>query len=490
MTEHLYSLKMKRIKFDKRFKPGKHRADIFMWGNPYPPRLFPMHSSSVKPFQHHKLSQKRMVYITAAKDGKHCLGITDNDWTFVWGQSYSQGIYITNALNNEMIVYGYIRQSQKIYNLIIPIDVIKMLFEMFCNEIHVHCTGSLGLGEKVRVTLPYLLRPLRKTNVIQVKCSALHGMAVTADNHVFAWGHKTLTNLGYDTSKPELLPFLNGLDIKSIDCCSTHSVAYSNTNIYQFGFKGVWLGLKDANKSFGQVYFDDINTDNIGINKICVSNNYSLYLFTNGDVYATGINEHGKMGIIGGCNSIQKPVKIIFNDRIGEISAGQYHSGFIATNGKVYTTGLGKDYRLGHQNEETIYKPKLVEILKEVKCARIECLNDRTFVITKYGALLMFGVEPITKKIYSKPLVFNELATYRIYQICGGNDFCVALGVRARQLVNMPDIDVGHGFHIQLDADTHQIPQISQIPQFPALALPQFNALPPIIPAPSPQKQN
>ena len=36
--------KGKRIKFDKAFKPNKHKSDIFMWGKARPPRLFPKHS--------------------------------------------------------------------------------------------------------------------------------------------------------------------------------------------------------------------------------------------------------------------------------------------------------------------------------------------------------------------------------------------------------------------------------------------------------------
>eukprot|EP01084_Bolivina_argentea_P008280 15497_1 len=397
--------KGKRIKFDKAFKPGKHKADIFMWGKPRPPRLFPKHSASPIPFQHQDLSKKRFVLITTAKDGTHCMGMTDNDWSFVWGEA--------------------------------------------------NFTGALGLGPKVKSTLPYLLKSLRKKNIIQVSCSARHGLAITVTSKAFGWGSKGLTGLDYDTQEPQPLLFLDNLGILAVDCCGTHSVAYSSLNcdVYQFGMKGAWLGLSDMSKTFGKVKFN-LNSfqcnKTLAVIKVCVANEYSMYLFSNGEVFTSGINEHGRMGCSNEISEINIPIKVHLNELIGEISCGPFHCGFISFKNKLFTCGVGKNYRLGHNNENNYYKPTLVENLLNVKCVRVECVGDRTYVITKYGAVLMFGVEPVTQIIYKKPFVFEFLTTHRIYQICGTKDFTIALGVKTKDEIIKPNIESDHN----IDVDT------------------------------------
>jgi len=433
--------KGKRIKFDKAFKPQKHKADIFMWGKARPPRLFPKHSASPIPFQHPDLSKKRFVFITTAKDGTHCMGMTDNDWSFVWGE---------------------------------------------CNF-----TGALGLGPKVKSTLPFLLKGLRKQNVIQVACSARHGIAVTVASKAFGWGAKGLTGLDYDTQDPKPLPFLDNLGILAVDCCGTHSVAYStlNCDVYQFGMKGAWLGLQDSSKSYGKVAFDEelVSDPKMAISKVCTGSQFTMFLFNNGSVYTTGVNEHGRMGVGREIPESRKPIRVKLKDSIGEMSCASFHCGFISFKNRLYTCGVGADYRLGHDNEQTCWEPTLVQSLSEVKCARVECVEDRTFITTKYGAVLMFGVEPVTRTTYRKPFVFEFLRTHRIYQVCGAKDFTVALGVQAKEQVQQPQVESDPNVNIQLsaaagnNATNSQFGGMAQPPMVPLDANPGFNqSLPPV----------
>ena len=443
--------KGKRIKFDKAFKPQKHKADIFMWGKPRPQRLFPKHTASPIPFQHRDLSKKRFVLIASAKDGTHCMGMTDNDWSFVWGE---------------------------------------------CNF-----TGALGLGAKVKSTLPYLLKALRKQNVIQVACSARHGIAITVTSKAFGWGAKGLTGLNYDTQEPQPLPFLDNLGVLAVDCCGTHSVAYSSLNcdVYQFGMKGPWLGLEDTKKTFGKVKFDsnivDPSDNKLAVIKVCVANQYTMYLLSNGKVYTTGVNEHGRMGCSRDISESNKPIRVHLNDSIGEMSTASFHAGFISFRNKLYTCGVGADYRLGHENEETIYEPAFVENLSQVKCARVECVEDRTFVITKYGAVLMFGMEPVTRTTYKKPFVFEFLRTHRIYQVCGAKDFTVALGVQGKEQVLQPNVESDAASDMKMDEYSSNMangfgngPPMQRVPSGYAQSggLPQLNSSavgpPPMVP--------
>ena len=171
---------------------------------------------------------------------------------------------------------------------------------------------------------------------------------------------------------------------------------------------------------------------------------------SNGSVYTTGVNEHGRMGVGREIPESRKPIRVKLKDSIGEMSCASFHCGFISFKNKLYTCGVGNAYRLGHENEETYYEPTFVQSLSEVKCARVECVEDRTFVTTKYGAVLMFGVEPVTRTTYKKPFVFEFLRTHRIYQVCGAKDFTVALGVQAKEQVQAPQVETDPNVNIQL----------------------------------------
>merc|ERR1712083_380891 len=170
-------------------------------------------------------------------------------------------------------------------------------------------------------------------------------------------------------------------------------------------------------------------------------------------------------------------------DSIGEMSCASFHCGFISFKNRLFTCGVGADFRLGHDNETTYYEPTFVQSLSEVKCARVECVEDRTFVTTKYGAVLMFGVEPVTRTTYRKPFVFEFLRTHRIYQVCGAKDFTVALGVQAKGgNVQQPQVETDPNVNIQLSAGAGnnrtnaQFGGIPQPPMVPLDANPGFNS--------------
>lgn len=306
----------------------------------------------------------------------------------------------------------------------------------------------------------------------------------------FGWGAKGLTGLDYDTQEPQPLPFLNNLGVLAVDCCGTHSVAYSSLNcdVYQFGMKGPWLGLEDTKKTFGKVKFDssivDPSNNKLAIVKVCVANQYTMYLMSNGKVYTTGVNEHGRMGCSNKISESNKPIRVHVQDSIGEMSTASFHAGFVSFKNKLYTCGVGADYRLGHENEETIYEPAFVQSLSQVKCARVECVEDRTFVITKYGAVLMFGVEPVSRKAYKKPFVFEFLRTHRIYQVCGAKDFTVALGVQGKEQVLQPNVESDVAEDMKMDFNRQQS-AFGNVPP-PNVGLPQMNSSavgpPPMVP--------
>ena len=117
-----------------------------------------------------------------------------------------------------------------------------------------------------------------------------------------------------------------------------------------------------------EIYIDSngnhINYTNITISKISAGDYHSIFLDTNGNVYSCGKSYYGISGH-GDTNYITRPTLIqTYNDNNGtdinytnititQISASSGHSMFLDTNGNVYSCGSGGYGELGHGNTNT-----------------------------------------------------------------------------------------------------------------------------------------
>lgn len=78
-------------------------------------------------------------------------------------------------------------------------------------------------------------------------------------------------------------------------------------------------------------------------------------------VFSWGEGEDGKLGHNNRL-SLDKPrlIEGLKSKRIRDIACGSSHSAAITSNGELYTWGLGEYGRLGHGDNVTQLKPKLV----------------------------------------------------------------------------------------------------------------------------------
>lgn len=80
-------------------------------------------------------------------------------------------------------------------------------------------------------------------------------------------------------------------------------------------------------------------------------------------VFSWGEGEDGKLGH-GNRLSLDRPrmIEALRSKRIRDIACGSSHSAAISSNGELYTWGLGEYGRLGHGDNLTQLRPKLVLI--------------------------------------------------------------------------------------------------------------------------------
>lgn len=163
---------------------------------------------------------------------------------------------------------------------------------------------------------------------------------------------------------------------------------------------------------------------------------HALALTQDGKVFSWGEGEDGKLGH-GNCLSLNKPrlIEALKSKRIRDVACGSGHSAAIASNGELYTWGLGEYGRLGHGDTVTQLRPKLVQTLIGQRVVQVACgsRDAQTMALTSDGSVFSWGDGDFGKLgrggsdgCYS-PLLVDRLNGLGIVQVECGAQFSLAL---------------------------------------------------------------
>ena len=143
-----------------------------------------------------------------------------------------------------------------------------------------------------------------------------------------------------------------------------------------------------------------ISFDSEKITSISCGNNHALALTQTGKVYAWGYNECGQLGLKHTIN-VRKPklIEMPNNDRVKQISCGNYHSLLLTTDGSIYSFGFNVHGQLGHKNEENVNIPTLIETSS--KFTEILAFNCQSFAMNESNVIEFWGQNFVGKKILS-----------------------------------------------------------------------------------------
>lgn len=93
--------------------------------------------------------------------------------------------------------------------------------------------------------------------------------------------------------------------------------------------------------------------------------------------------------------TLEKPkmIETLRNKRIRDIAAGSSHSAAITSSGELYTWGLGEYGRLGHGDNATQLKPRLVQALVGQRVVQVACgsRDAQTLALTDEGVVYSWG---------------------------------------------------------------------------------------------------
>lgn len=78
--------------------------------------------------------------------------------------------------------------------------------------------------------------------------------------------------------------------------------------------------------------------------------------------------------------------------RVVMVVAGQQHTLALCEDGGLYTWGNGQNGRLGHGDEEDVYRPKQVSALRRATIAHVSAGGGHSLVTTRSGRVFAFGL--------------------------------------------------------------------------------------------------
>ncbi len=204
--------------------------------------------------------------------------------------------------------------------------------------------GELGDGTQNQASRP---EKVVATNVTAIAAGEFHSLFLKSDSSLWAMGNNDDGELGDGTyseaDSPEKIVATN---VTAIAAGQWHSLFLKNDG-------SLWaMGWGE----FGQL--GDGSYNNNGVNtpeKIVTTNvtaiaagwNHSLFIMNDGSLWAMGNNAYGQLGD-GHYNStgINKPEKVVASG-VTAIAAGEYHSLFLKSDGSLWAMGNNADGQLG-----------------------------------------------------------------------------------------------------------------------------------------------
>eukprot|EP01041_Mallomonas_annulata_P000499 gene499-947_t len=267
--------------------------------------------------------------------------------------------------------------------------------------------GQLGLGDDVversMIATPCKIDLLSNNSqdqsepflITQIACGGMHTAAISTHGDVWCWGRADSGQTGHMNwifnnipcvSTPKLVTGINS-KAKSIACGGFHTVIVTEAGqVFSMGkddFGLLGTGSREGHFSSGAQLPTLLNTlCHMNVTKVSCGGWHSVFLTDNGETFACGKGEYGRLGL---SDEISKDEptshKIFSNCTISDISSGGSHTLFLTSSNEVYVTGRTDFGRLGigccKKDKDRVLQPVLLNLNHLIH----PCLPNNTEVI-------------------------------------------------------------------------------------------------------------
>ncbi|KAL1503593.1 hypothetical protein AB1Y20_012070 [Prymnesium parvum] len=248
----------------------------------------------------------------------------------------------------------------------------------------------------------------RGDKVVTVACGSSHTLVVSDTGHVFSWGSGAFGKLGHGNDADVRIPTqveFKRKRIARVSCGPDHSAAVSEAGEVLCWGSGSYgnLGHGDNNDCAAPKLVEAL------LGKPCISvacgAKHTMALSQAGGVYSWGYGGSGRLGC-GDTRGLFRPrlVEKLRDTHVMQIAAGESHSlALIVDRGQLYTWGVGDYGKLGHGDTTPQLLPRHVEYFRLMKLTYASGGTFCSAVCTDGGQIYTWGGGTYGKLGYEEP---------------------------------------------------------------------------------------
>ena len=326
-------------------------------------------------------------------------------------------IFTVSSHKDEYSVCGFIRNFQQslpyqtISFYIIPMSIISMCLNYFGNNFNQYYSAGHNYQRKLGRDSDnnQLIGPILEMNNIPIKYIST-GMAtksifwigiddklyIHGTNYENVFALKDQTNV---IKSPIIAEHITSKELKAVQAATgVVSIVLCNDG-------SVWSAGKNIWREHGHAHIDSTNGEykqlhfSVKIKKVSLGSGTSLFLGENGEIWASGYNGEGTLGLGHKKTDRTKgPAKIVWfrenNIFIIDVEMSSYHVIALDNNGSIYCWGLNSNGRCGvdSTNRNNVLLPNKVEFtVKDIDIAKIRIGATHTGCITRNGECYLWG---------------------------------------------------------------------------------------------------
>lgn len=213
--------------------------------------------------------------------------------------------------------------------------------------------------------------------VRQVAAGGTHSVVRTDDGHVWTWGQPWPPGDIKQISTPVRVQGLENVRLIAVG-------AFHNLALLEHGEVWAW-----GNNEYGQLGTGDTQPRALPVAvkglgglfmvDIAAGGWHSMALTPNGEVYAWGRGEHGRLGLGDDKSSKMVPQKVehLAGETIIQVSCGGTHSVALSIDGSMFSFGRADHGRLGYDGSVTTGHPIEVPVILLPKRKKVTAMNRR-----------------------------------------------------------------------------------------------------------------
>ena len=214
--------------------------------------------------------------------------------------------------------------------------------------------GQLGIGNNDSQTTPQLVISTNfSSSITAIACGRYHTLFLCSDGTVYGAGRNSGGDIGLDSTSDYDTPtqidpnYFSDSGVGMIFCGYRNSFfVCMNGNVYGTGDNGDGeLGINTISTEYTPVEITFFS-DNKTVNYIAAHDTYTLFVCSDRNVYSCGDNNDGKLGD-GSIELLLQPTLYSFSKTITSFAGSNNHSLFLCSDGSVYSCGYGGNGALG-----------------------------------------------------------------------------------------------------------------------------------------------